>query len=219
MFTAYYAVPVVLLFVSIFVFKAVFNALKARRSKRAGIEKFEEHDSSTIPRPNDRGVQLLYEIRGMMLNHQNEIDKRLEALSDKKETGIVLDKMSELESVLKGEDRSMSGKSDHVEAEGREEKDEQDRTTKKRDKKLESQKKGSKSKASNVAKAVRKKDEQLVDDTTEDEASHLESSENGGGDVDDTEDAEANEDGNGDILEPFVEGMQYCNSATNCYEL
>ena len=33
-----------------------------------------------------------------MLNHQNEIDKRLEALSDKKETGIVLYKMSELES-------------------------------------------------------------------------------------------------------------------------
>lgn len=196
----HYGIPIVLLFLSIIIFKLAFKKFGSYKKSPPKIEKFEE-SADSLPKPNDKGVQLLYEIRGMMLNHQNEIDKRLEAISDKKETGIVLDKMSELEAVLKGEPNKPS-KADVVEM--KEDKIEEDSDPKDEPSEkvaIKAKKKTKKSKKESEVKqpAVEK---QLIDEDSDDDVANSDPSE--------TENSS---------LEPFVQGMEYCTSATNCYEL
>lgn len=175
-----YLAPVVLLFVSIIVFRFVFKRFTASRGK---VEGFEEKKES-IPTPNDQGVRLLYEIRGMMLNHQNDIDKQIQLLSEKKDSSIVLDKMSELENLLKGKttmniDPSDSANTEESESESESEHEEPEPEP-------EPEKKPKKS------KKVLVKTQPVDDDSSDDESN---------------------------VVESFVDGIEYNNSATNCYEV
>ena len=55
-----YLAPIVLLFLSIIIFRILFKKLMGKR-----VEGFQE-EKKNIPAANDEGVKLLYEIRGMM---------------------------------------------------------------------------------------------------------------------------------------------------------
>ena len=123
-----------------------------------------------MPAANDEGVKLLYEIRGMMLNNQNDIDKQIQLLSERRDTSIVLDKMSELENLLKGkttmsidpsEDSEQPTEQATEEPEEPEEPEEDEESTKKQAKKQTKAKK-------KVAIVPPKKDEQPVDDSSDD---------------------------------------------------
>lgn len=211
-----YLYPVALLFFAIIVFKV---ALKISAKK---VEGFEEGDNKQTVVPNDEGVKLLYEIRGMVLNNQNEIDKQIQALNDKKDTSVVIDKMSELEDLLKGvrktttdidplvlkkqvedkeDDKDSDDDSDDESTDDEnEDEDEEDPKEKKVDKpkandkdKEDTEKKPKKGKKNGKRKADAPK--QLVDDS-EDE-----------------------DENSGDVVENFVDGIEYYSSATNCYEV
>lgn len=170
-----YLAPVLLLFLSIIVFRFVFKKISTR-----SLEGFEE---KSIPTPNDDGVKLLYEIRGMMLNNQNDIDKKIRMLSENKDSSVVLDKMSELETLLKGKTTMNIDPSDTKEHEAEHE-SETDANNEERSKKGKSK----------VGKK-RTIATQPVDESSDDDES---------GD---------------DVVESFVEGMEYHNSATNCYQV
>lgn len=180
-----YLAPIVLLFLSIIIFRILFKKLMGKR-----VEGFQE-EKKNIPAANDEGVKLLYEIRGMMLNNQNDIDKQIQLLSERRDTSIVLDKMSELENLLKGKTTMSIDPSEDSEqpteqaTEELEEPEEDEESTKKQAKKQTKAKK-------KVAIVPPKKDEQPVDDGSDDEE---------------------------DIVEGFVEGMEYNSSATNCFEV
>ena len=171
-----YLAPVVLLFVSIIVFRFVFKRFTASRGK---VEGFEEKKES-IPTPNDQGVRLLYEIRGMMLNHQNVIDKQIQLLSEKKDSSIVLDKMSELENLLKGKTTMNIDPSDSANKEESESESEHEEPEPEPEKKPKKSKK------------VLVKTQPVDDDSSDDESN---------------------------VVESFVDGIEYNNSATNCYEV
>lgn len=157
------------------------------------VEGFQE-EKKNIPAANDEGVKLLYEIRGMMLNNQNDIDKQIQLLSERRDTSIVLDKMSELENLLKGKttmsidpsEESEQPTEEPEEAEEAEEPEEAEESTKKQAKKETKAKK-------KVAIVPPKKDEQPVDDSSDDDEE--------------------------DVVEGFVEGIEYNSSATNCFEV
>ena len=214
-----YLIPLALLFTSIIVFRFVFK-------KIARVEGFQEKSKTVAPVPNDQGVKLLYEIRGMMLNNQNEIDKQIEALTDKKDSSVVLDKMSELEDLLKGvrpmtvdiepkinldepddeldDKEDDNGKQDDQDGDAND--DEKIKVNKKGkgndkvkgdgnetlDKQLQKQKKSSPS----IKKKLNPKLEQPVDESSDDEAEEQ-----------------------GYVEESFVDGIEYSNSAMNCYEV
>lgn len=181
-----YLAPLLLLFLSIIVFRFVFKKISTR-----SLEGFEE---KSIPAPNDNGVKLLYEIRGMMLNNQNDIDKKIRMLSESKDSSVVLDKMSELETLLKGKTTMNIDPSDTKEPEAEpeaepEEAEPEAETESETDANEERSKKGK-------SKVGKKKNmaTQPVDESSDDDES-------------------------GDVVESFVEGMEYYNSATNCYQV
>ncbi len=179
-----YLAPVLLLFLSIIVFRFVFKKISTR-----SLEGFEE---KSIPAPNDSGVKLLYEIRGMMLNNQNDIDKKIRMLSENKDSSVVLDKMSELETLLKGKTTMNIDPSDtkEPEAEPKPEADPEAEPESETDANEDRSKKGK-------SKVGKKKNiaTQPVDESSDDDESGA------------------------DVVESFVEGMEYYNSATNCYQV
>ena len=222
-----YLAPVVLLFVSIVIFKFVFKKINRIRGKR--IEGFEEGKKKNIPTPNDQGVKLLYEIRGMVLSDQNDIDKQIQLLSEKRDTSVVLDKMTELENLLKGktqvnidpsedyeQTKEADGDDDGDDGDGGGDDDGDDDSDgdDEDDEDLEEPeevpvqraKKKVKAKATkpnaNSAKDTKKKPRKLARQP-----------------VDESSDDESGAGVNGDVVEGFVEGIEYHSSATNCFEV
>lgn len=177
-----YLAPLLLLFLSIIVFRFVFKKISTR-----SLEGFEE---KSIPAPNDNGVKLLYEIRGMMLNNQNDIDKKIRMLSESKDSSVVLDKMSELETLLKGKTTMNIDPSDTKEPEAEPEEAEPEAETESETDANEERSKKGKSKVGKKKNMAT----QPVDESSDDDES-------------------------GDVVESFVEGMEYYNSATNCYQV
>jgi outer membrane biosynthesis protein TonB len=180
-----YLAPVILLFVSIIVFRILFKKFAGRR-----VEGFQEEKS--IPAPNDRGVKLLYEIRGMMLNDQNDIDKQIQLLSEKRDTSIVLDKMSELENLLKGKTTMEIDPTDEKEAEeNKDQSSEEEQEEPREEGPAEKPAKKTKKKV-NMESKPKKVEQQPVDESSDEED---------------------------DIVEGFVQGVEYNSSATNCFEI
>ena len=222
-----YLAPVALLFVSIVIFKFVFKKINRIRGKR--IEGFEEGKKKNIPTPNDQGVKLLYEIRGMVLSDQNDIDKQIQLLSEKRDTSVVLDKMTELENLLKGktqvnidpsedyeQTKEADGDDDGDDGDGGGDDDGDDDSDgdDEDDEDLEEPeevpvqraKKKVKAKATkpnaDSAKDTKKKPRKLARQP-----------------VDESSDDESGAGVNGDVVEGFVEGIEYHSSATNCFEV
>lgn len=219
-----YLAPVVLLFVSIVIFKFVFKKINRIRGKR--IEGFEEGKKKNIPTPNDQGVKLLYEIRGMVLSDQNDIDKQIQLLSEKRDTSVVLDKMTELENLLKGktqvnidpsedyEQTKEADGDDDGDGGGDDDGDDDSDGDDEDDVDLEEPeevpvqraKKKVKAKATkpnaDSAKDTKKKPRKLARQP-----------------VDESSDDESGAGVNGDVVEGFVEGIEYHSSATNCFEV
>ena len=222
-----YLAPVVLLFVSIVIFKFVFKKINRIRGKR--IEGFEEGKKKNIPTPNDQGVKLLYEIRGMVLSDQNDIDKQIQLLSEKRDTSVVLDKMTELENLLKGktqvnidpsedyeqtkeadgdddgDDGDGGGDDDGDDDSDGDDEDDED-LEEPEEVPVQGAKKKVKAKATkpnaNSAKDTKKKPRKLARQP-----------------VDESSDDESGAGVNGDVVEGFVEGIEYHSSATNCFEV
>ena len=222
-----YLAPVALLFVSIVIFKFVFKKINRIRGKR--IEGFEEGKKKNIPTPNDQGVKLLYEIRGMVLSDQNDIDKQIQLLSEKRDTSVVLDKMTELENLLKGktqvnidpsedyeqtkeadgdddgDDGDGGGDDDGDDDSDGDDEDDED-LEEPEEVPVQGAKKKVKAKATkpnaNSAKDTKKKPRKLARQP-----------------VDESSDDESGAGVNGDVVEGFVEGIEYHSSATNCFEV
>ena len=225
-----YLAPVVLLFVSIVIFKFVFKKINRIRGKR--IEGFEEGKKKNIPTPNDQGVKLLYEIRGMVLSDQNDIDKQIQLLSEKRDTSVVLDKMTELENLLKGKtqvnidpsedyeqtkeadgdddgddgDDGDGGGDDDGDDDGDGDDEDDEDLEEPEEVPVQRAKKKVKAKATkpnaNSAKDTKKKPRKLARQP-----------------VDESSDDESGAGVNGDVVEGFVEGIEYHSSATNCFEV
>ena len=206
-----YLYPVALLFFAIIVFKV---ALKIKAKK---VEGFEEGDNKLTVVPNDDGVKLLYEIRGMVLNNQNEIDKQIQALNDKKDTSVVIDKMSELEDLLKGVRKTTTDIEPLVlKKKGEDKEDDTDSDNDDSDDESTDDEDEEESKEKKVTKP-NEKDKENEDE--EKEKGKKNSKRKANAPKQPVDDSEDEYEDSGDVVENFVDGIEYYSSATNCYEV